>query len=131
MILLDTCAIIHAALAPGKLGKVAAAQIQLGISGNTLACSDISLWEIAMLIGRGRVKPDADARLFISRTVQAFRLAVLPISAEIAVLSTDEELFRHKDPCDRIIGATALHHRMPLMTCDSHLQGIRGITTIW
>lgn len=131
MILLDTCAIIHAALMPEKLGDAATAHILRGIGSKTLACSDISLWETAMLISRGRVKPGADTRMFISRTVSAFCLAVLPISAEIAVLSTDEELFHHKDPCDRIIAATALHHNIPLITCDNHLKGIPGITTIW
>lgn len=131
MILLDTCAIVHAALTPERLGVDAAATISRGLVNNKLVCSDISLWEIAMLISRGRVKPDADSRLFISQTVLAFNLSILPILPEIAVLSADGHLFRHKDPCDRIIVATALHHTIPLITCDNSLQGIAGLITVW
>lgn len=131
MILLDTCAIIHAALTPDKLGGEAELHISRGMLNKTLACSDISLWEIAMLIARGRVRPDADSRVFISQIICAYNLNVLPILPEIAVLSTDDELFHHKDPCDRIIAATALHHAIPLITCDSNLQGIDGLITVW
>lgn len=131
MILLDTCAIIHAALTPDSLGREATGYILRGMPDATLACSDISLWEIAMLISRGRVKPAAESRLFITQTMAAYNLAVLPILPEIAVISADETLFRHKDPCDRIIAATALHHGVPLLTCDEQLRGIAGLITIW
>jgi PIN domain nuclease of toxin-antitoxin system len=131
MILLDTCAIIHAALTPDQLGPQASAQISQGMNSNTLACGDISLWEIAMLIKRGRLKPAAECTPFLTRTLLAFSLTVLPIIPEIAVLSADDRLFRHKDPCDRIIAATALHHALPLISCDGNLSDIPGLITVW
>ena len=131
MILLDTCAIIHASLTPERLGAEAAAQIARGIKNRNLACCDISLWEIAMLIRRGQVKPKAENAVFIKQVVLAYNLSVLPISADIAVLSADDSVFQHKDPCDRIIAATAIQHAIPLITCNSLLHGIPGLVTIW
>jgi PIN domain nuclease of toxin-antitoxin system len=131
VILLDTCAIIFAALTPEKMAIKAAAEIARGIESKKLACCDISLWEMAMLISRGRLKPDADSRTFITRVVTAYSLSVLPITPEIAVLSADERLFSHKDPCDRIIAATALHHKIPLITSDANLRSLAGLKTIW
>ncbi|MBI5483609.1 MAG: type II toxin-antitoxin system VapC family toxin [Deltaproteobacteria bacterium] len=131
MILLDTCAIIYAALTPEKLPKNASVAITRGVEAKKLACSDISLLEMAMLISKGRLKPDADPRLFITRVLTAYNLAVLPIIPEIAVLSADETLFSHKDPCDRIIASTAMHHKMPLITSDASLRTLAGLKTIW
>lgn len=131
MILLDTCAIIYAALAPEKLTKKAAKEIASGIETRKLSCCDISLWEMAMLISKGRLKPAAEPATFITRVVTAYSLAVLPITPEIAVLSADELLFRHKDPCDRIIAATALLHKMPLITSDANLQTVEDLKIIW
>ena len=39
--------------------------------------------------------------------------------------------FTHGDPADRIIAATALKYKAPLLTIDTVLQSIKGITTIW
>lgn len=84
-----------------------------------------------MLISRGRLKLDAEGALFIQQVVVAYSLTVLPITPDIAVLSADDRLFLHKDPCDRIIAATALYHTFPLITCDQNLQGISGLISIW
>ena len=131
MILLDTCAIIYAALTPEKLAKKAAKEIAGGIETKKLTCCDVSLWEMAMLISKGRLKPAADSGTFITRVVTAFNLTILPITPEIAVLSANERLFHHKDPCDRIIAATALHHKIPLITSDANLRTLVGLKIIW
>ena len=95
------------------------------------AASDISLWEIGMLIAKGRVKPDAEMQTFISRVVTAYNLLVLPITPKIAALANSDAEFVHGDPADRIITATALVHKAPLVTCDRNLRGIKGLKTIW
>lgn len=131
MLLLDTCAIVFEALAPEKLSKKAGEEIVKGRLGGTLACSDISLWEIAMLISKGRLKPDADTTEFLQLVIAANRLQVLPVSAEIASLSSHEGLFQHNDPADRLIAATAIHHNIPLLTSDRELKKVKGLKTIW
>ena len=131
MILLDTCALIFDALTPEKLGKRAVEEITRGRLVGMLACSDISLWEIAMLISKGRLKPDVSAPEFLRLIITANRLRVLPILPEIALISAHDELFEHNDPADRIIAATALHHKLPLLTSDGNLKKVKNLKTIW
>ncbi|MEB3360555.1 MAG: PIN domain-containing protein [Synechococcaceae cyanobacterium] len=47
----------------------------------------------------------------------------MPITAEIAVLSRSC-IFQHGDPADRLIAATALHGRWPLITADEKLRAL-------
>jgi PIN domain nuclease of toxin-antitoxin system len=55
---------------------------------------------------------------------------VLPITAEIAVLSQSDQ-FPHGDPADRLIAATARFHRAPLVTSDVKVRKLRDVETIW
>ena len=106
MIVVDTHVMIFDAIAPSRLSRNAKrALAQAGESG-TLCCSDISLWEIAMLLFRGRVTVAAEPLRFIDDIVQALRLSVLPISPEIPVMA-QSEAFMHGDPADRLIASTA------------------------
>ena len=56
VILLDTHALVFDALAPDTLSRRARQTIDEGDAAGNLACSDISLWEIAMLISKERIK---------------------------------------------------------------------------
>jgi PIN domain nuclease of toxin-antitoxin system len=55
---------------------------------------------------------------------------VLPITPEIALLSRSDR-FRHGDPADRLIGATALQLGAPLITADSQLRALPELDTVW
>ncbi len=131
MLILDTCALVFDALAPEKLSKRAAVEIEKGRASGQLGCSDISFWEIAMLASRGRIAFTGDVQGLLRDIVLANRLQVLPITPEIATLTADDRLFPHKDPADRIIAATAISRKAHLITSDGLLQGIRGLKTIW
>ena len=130
MIVLDTHVLIYDALTPGKLSSRARKVIDSGSAASELSCSDISLWEIAMLISRKRLDPAMDARQFIDDLIAARAVRVLPISAEIAVLS-QSDLFSHGDPADRLIAATALLNQAQLVTSDARLRKVKQISTIW
>ncbi|OGA33012.1 MAG: hypothetical protein A3F75_13560 [Betaproteobacteria bacterium RIFCSPLOWO2_12_FULL_64_23] len=130
MIVVDTHALVYDALAPARLSARARKAIELAAATRELACCDISLWEIAMLIARDRLDPGIDARQFLEDLIAARRLQVLPITPAIAVLS-QSDAFSHGDPADRLIAATALMHRAPLVTSDSRLRKIKEITTVW
>ena len=86
------------------------------VTGDTLAVSDIVLWELAKLVELGRLEldlEDIEFRLFL-RSV-----AVLPITIEIA--STSTELDFKSDPADEIIAATAIVEGAPLLTRDRRI----------
>ena len=130
MIVLDTHALIYDALTPARLSARARKAIALAFTERKIACSDISLWEIAMLIAHERLDPAMDARQFLDDMLAARQVRVLPITAEIAVLS-QSDLFSHGDPADRLIAATARLHRAPLITSDAKLRKLKEVTTIW
>jgi len=130
LIVLDTHALIYDALTPARLSARARKAIALAFTDRELACSDISLWEIAMLIARKRLNPVMDARQFLNDMIAARHVRVLPITAEIAVLS-QSDIFSHGDPADRLIAATARLHRAPLITSDAKLRKLKEVTTIW
>jgi PIN domain nuclease of toxin-antitoxin system len=130
LIVLDTNALIYDALTPARLSARARKAIDLAFNERELACSDISLWEIALLIARKRLNPAIDARQFLDDIIAARHVRVLPITAEIAVLS-QSDIFSHGDPADRLIAATARLHRAPLITSDARLRKLKEITTIW
>ncbi|MSQ71815.1 MAG: type II toxin-antitoxin system VapC family toxin [Betaproteobacteria bacterium] len=130
MVVLDTHVLIFDALTPASLSVRARRAIDAGFADRELACSDISLWEIAMLIAHKRLDPGTDARHFLDDIIAARYVRVLPITAEIAVLS-QSDLFSHGDPADRLIAATARRHLAPLITSDAKLRKLREIRTIW
>jgi PIN domain nuclease of toxin-antitoxin system len=130
LIVLDTNALIYDALTPARLSARARKAIDLAFNERELACSDISLWEIALLIARKRLNPAIDARQFLDDIIAARHVRVLPITAEIAVLS-QSDIFSHGDPADRLIAATARLHRAPLITSDAKLRKLKEVTTIW
>jgi PIN domain nuclease of toxin-antitoxin system len=131
LILLDTCALIFDALAPERLSAKALRAIEKGEADGSLVCSDISLWEIAMLVAKGRLDPGTDVLSFLQLLLASRAIRVLPITPEIAKISASDTLFAHYDPADRIIGATAFHHGGSLVTCDKSLQAVKGLKIIW
>ena len=130
MILLDTCALIYDALDPARLGRRAAHLIDEGAESGELACSDITLWETAMLAARGRLALPTSAAAFLTLALEARRIRVEPITPEIAEISCGDR-FHHADPADRVIAATALVHDARIVTCDARLREVRGLKTIW
>jgi PIN domain nuclease of toxin-antitoxin system len=130
LILLDTCILIFDALFPEKLSVLAKKAIDQGEKKDQLFCSDISLWEIAMLIQKKRLEPDTDAETFMRLILDARQIQVLSISLEIAALSVAMTV-DHFDPADRIIAATAIHHHAKLVTCDQKISQIPHLPVIW
>ena len=129
MLLLDTCAIIYDALEPERLSPKSLKAINAAERSGDLICSDISLWEIAMLVQKDRLNPGTDAATFIRLALMARSIEVLPITPEIAARSSEIDL--HGDPADRIIAATALENNTPIVTSDRRLLKARNIPTLW
>lgn len=131
MVILDTCALIFDALAPQKLSLNATKAIQQNEKNTNLYCSDISLWEIAMLVQKKRLDPGVDINTFLQLLLKARKIQVLAIAPEIAALSVTLPILNYHDPADRIIVATTLHYRAQLVTCDKNLLQVNDLPTIW
>ena len=130
MIVVDTHVLIFDAIAPSRLTINAKRILARESEAGGICCCDISLWEIAMLIFKGRIDVKADLVRFIDDIVQALRLSVLPISPDIAVMAQSGK-FMHGDPADRLIASTAMVRGAELVTADEYLRSIPELKTIW
>ena len=107
MILMDTCAIIWDALEASNLSDNAASAIEKADKHKALIISDISIWEISMLIKKKRLEIDSTATIFLNLFLQSRNVSVQSISPEIAELSVN---FDHKINNDLI-------HTVPGLFC--------------
>ncbi len=131
MILLDTCAVVWDALEPKKISAKAKKAIDSADKQNALIISDISIWEISMLVKKGRIEIDTTPARFLNLFLQSHNVSVKTISPEIAELSVNfgEEL--NNDPADRLIAATSIIHNARIVTADSSLRNSDLIDTLW
>ena len=130
MVVLDTNALIFDALQPKRLTPRALRAIEAASERGDIACSDISLWEIAMLVAKDRLDPGAELTQFLHDMIQSRGLSVLPITPEIAALAQSAQ-FSHGDPADRIISATALYHQAKLVSADARLRKLKTLEVVW
>lgn len=131
MIVLDTHVIIWDALAPERLSEPARTAIAEANQSDGLIICDISVWEIAMLLQKGRVQVQTDPLTFINLVLQANKVRVQPITPPIATLATQFPAQINQDPADRLIAATALAEHATLITADRNLQAAAQISTLW
>jgi PIN domain nuclease of toxin-antitoxin system len=120
VIVVDTHVVVWLTIEPKKLPKSTAQFVaEARASNGGIAIADTTLWELAMLATLGRIKPAIPLGLYLRRVEQMFE--VLPVTGAIAERSTQFSSAYPKDPADRLIGATASVHGVPLVTRD---QGI-------
>lgn len=129
MILLDTHVVVWLASDPGKLSRTARDAIRKASREGGTAISAITLWELAWLMTNGRLDISGTAEAFVEEI--AARMAVRPITPKIAVLANQFPSSYPSDPCDRLIGATALSEGMALVTKDRNIRSCRQVKTIW
>jgi PIN domain nuclease of toxin-antitoxin system len=129
VILLDTHVLIWLASAPGKLSKKAAEAIRKASNEGGVGISAITLWELAWLATHGRIVISGTAEAFVERITS--RTAILPITPKVAVLANQLPANHPGDPCDRLIGATAVAEGIALITKDREIRSCRQVKTIW
>ena len=131
MIIADTHIIIWHALKPDKLSKKARTSMDEANRTDGIICSDISLWEIAMLMHKGRLIVDVGYMEFIDLVLTSNQYSVKAITPEIAELSATLFSAQNKDPADKIIAATSIVEKADLITADAELRNSKQIRTIW
>ncbi len=131
MITIDTHIIIWDALKPDQLSKRAKYELKKANDSDGIIFCDISLWEIAMLIKKGRLKIDIPYLNFIDLVKVSNNYIFQSITPEIADLSSRLSTEINIDPADRIIAATSVVTNTPLITADKNLIKAKSIHTIW
>jgi PIN domain nuclease of toxin-antitoxin system len=82
--------------------------------------SPISVWELGMLVEKGRVRIDRGFRSWVELASELLPLREARINREVALRSLEVELV-YKDPADRLLAATALTYDLTLLTLDRRL----------
>ena len=89
----------------------------------------MTLWELAWLMTNHRLDITGTAEDFVEEI--ATRMIVLPITPKIAVIGSQFPADYPGDPCDRLIGATAMAEGVALVTKDRNMRKSKQIRTIW
>jgi PIN domain nuclease of toxin-antitoxin system len=83
-----------------------------------LYLSAISLWELAMMFGKGRLTLHMPFREWLQELIAKTSVTILPVDVDAAAETAALPESFHGDPSDRLIAATARVHNLSLMTRD-------------
>ena len=128
MIILDTHAWLWWNNESSNLSNSARTAIDLT---DAIGISAMSCWEVAMLAGKSRIELSMDVEAWINLALEHPKVRLLPLTPQIAVLSTRLPGNFHGDPGDRLIVATALNHKVPLISKDRKIQEWGYLQVIW
>ena len=92
--------------------------------------ADISLWETALLVSKGRLVLEEDLESWLAVAASPAVVTLCPITPAIASEMNRLPPSFHQDPADRLMVATARAHRIPLATMDQKIISAR-LTKIW
>lgn len=133
MILLDTHALLWWQAGGERLSAAAARAIA---RAESVLVSPISCWEVATLLGKGRIALDRDVFVWVRDLFGADGVELAPLSPQAAVTAAllGTAGF-HDDPADRFLYATALEHSVPMVTKDEAIRSYASkagdLRTIW
>ena len=119
VILLDTHVAVWFANDTDDLGKQTNSILDEALASDTLAISAVSIWEIALLHSKKRLRL-RESPAVLRRQLLTAGVIEVPLTGEIALLSVQLNNL-HADPADRFIAATAIIHDATLMTADKSL----------
>ena len=126
-LLLDTHAFLWFIMGDARL--TAAARAAIEDEGNEKYVSAVSLWEIAVKVGLGKLHLSEPFEVLIPRELVRNGFLHLGIGvAHTAKLITLP--FHHRDPFDRLLVAQALCEGMTLVSADVPLDAY-GMPRVW
>lgn len=130
MIVLDTHAWIWALSSPELLSQNAMRALDAETGHGSIVVSAISVWELWMLVKRGRLELTTDPTAFLRATHQDPRFEIVPIDDAVCRRSVELPDL-HADPADRIILATGVETGSPIVSKDSRFSVYRVPPVIW
>jgi PIN domain nuclease of toxin-antitoxin system len=132
VIVLDTHALIWWVSEPTRVPAKARRLLDAAVkAGERIAVSSISIWEVAMLVDRGRLMLTLALDVWIEQVESLPFLEFQPVDNRIATRAVRLENFPQRDPADRMIAATALELGATLITADAQLRAYGPVKTVW
>ena len=126
-VLLDTCAFLWITTDDEQLSETAR-QIFKNPK-NEMFLSSISVWEIIVKNGIGKLPLPSPAEEFIAAQRIKHEIETLSLT-EKAVFHLAKLPQHHKDPFDRMLICQAIEHDMTILTCDGLIVQY-PVKTVW
>ena len=122
-LLLDTHIWVWSVLEPARLSP----RVKRALRSRTaeLWLSSISLWEVTLLVDKGRIVPRGDFATWLDEALGVAPLREAPLTHAIVRVAPSVEI-PHNDPADRLLAATAAALDLRLVTADERLLGGKG-----
>ena len=115
-LLLDTHAYLWWATDPTRLSPIALAACQN--PSNELLLSIVSIWELMIKQGLGKLRLRHDVRTIVTRDLTQNRLALLHVTPD-HLWTLDTLPHHHRDPFDRLLVAQAKVEALTLVSSDA------------
>lgn len=128
MLLLDTHALVWLASDQKNLSDRGKEAIRR--AAGRVFVSAISSLEIALLAKRNRLELPLPPDQYFAETLRHHGIVEIPVDSSVA-LSAAALPDIHNDPFDRLLAATAIVHRLALLTKDTVLPRYPGLNVIW
>lgn len=124
--LLDTCALLWLAEGSDRMMQDTRERI---VAAPTVHISAITGFEIGLKYRSGKLELPAIPSEWLRVVLDHHDIAVVPLDISICVGATELPLI-HRDPCDRLIIATAKLRGWPIVTADQRFLAY-DIGIIW
>jgi len=126
-LLLDTHIWLWSVLEPSRLTR--RVEKALKDPANELWLSPVSVGELIVLLRKGRLKLPHDVASWVAKTIEALQINEAPLTVEVALAIWSVD-FRHGDPADQFLAATARVLDLTLVTADERLLDVPRIRVL-
>ena len=133
MILLDTHAWLWHLAERGSLSDAAREAIdrrEREQRRRAILISAISVWELFMLVKKGRLVLSVPPASFVTATRRDPVMGIVPVDEAVARRSVELPDY-HADPADRIILATAAELGLSVVTRDARFRRYEAAPVVW
>jgi len=129
-LLLDTHVWVNYLAASPLLRQTTVKAIDEARSSGDVFVSVISIWEIALLVRLKRLSLHTSVTSWVNQALLLPGVNLLSFSPQIAIDAVDLPDPMHKDPCDRILVASARVERLTLVTRDGDILDFAQATNV-
>lgn len=128
MILLDTCTLLWLALDPSKLSDHA--RTLLDTTQTPVWVSSVTAFEIGQKHAKGKLELRLPPARWVPQALDSHGLKSIELDIPTA-LAAAVLPHLHNDPFDRLLIATALTHKLTLLTPDPKIHAYPDVKLAW